>query len=509
MKYCLLKWFSIFCLIAGSSLEVFSHGYFQIKVVDEETGRGVPLVELKTVNQIRYYTDSNGIVAFYEPGLMGQEVFFSLSSHGYQYPKDGFGNRGVRLRPQENQEAVIKLKRANIAERLYRITGGGIYRNSVLTGESVPIKEPLLNGQVLGQDSAFAVPFNGAIYWFWGDTNRPQYPLGNFMTSGATAPIPSPPRVSPEQGINLNYFVNEKGFSKSMAPIKQSGLIWLDGLMTLPTAEGKEQMAAHYRHMESLGEQLEHGLVLYDTKIEEFKHYTQFDLEKSWQCPQAHPIEADESNDGYIYFPTPFPNVRVKADWEAVQDQSNYEAFTCLQAGESYQGANSKFDRDDGELHYLWKPNTDPIGPKQEQELIEAGLLQKENARFLPTDIEGNETVIMHTGSVHWNDFREKWILICVQFGGSSFLGEVWYAESDSLTGPWKTAQKIVSHDKYSFYNPVHHPFFDQQNGQIIYFEGTYTKMFSKTKVATPRYDYNQILYRLDLNKLDFSRLDN
>jgi len=33
---------------------------FRIQVVDDQTGRGVPLVELATVNQIRSYTDSNG-----------------------------------------------------------------------------------------------------------------------------------------------------------------------------------------------------------------------------------------------------------------------------------------------------------------------------------------------------------------------------------------------------------------------------------------------------------------
>lgn len=35
---------------------------FCIRVVDSETGRGVPLVELKTVNDIRYYTDSAGSI---------------------------------------------------------------------------------------------------------------------------------------------------------------------------------------------------------------------------------------------------------------------------------------------------------------------------------------------------------------------------------------------------------------------------------------------------------------
>ena len=57
---------------------------FTITVVDEATGRGVPLVELKTVHGVRYYTDSAGIVAFYEPGLMDQSVYFHVSSHGYE-----------------------------------------------------------------------------------------------------------------------------------------------------------------------------------------------------------------------------------------------------------------------------------------------------------------------------------------------------------------------------------------------------------------------------------------
>ena len=78
-------------------------------------------------------------------------------------------------------------------------------------------------------------------------------------------------------------------------------------------------------------------------------------------------------------------------------------------------------------------------------------------------------------------------------------LGEVWYSESDHLEGPWKTCVKIVTHQDYSFYNPRHHPYFDQEKGRLIYFEGTYTSMFSGAKRKTPRYDYNQIMYRLNL----------
>ena len=50
---------------------------FAIEVVDEQTVRGVPLVELTTTSGVTYVTDSAGLVAFDEPGLMNQRVFFT------------------------------------------------------------------------------------------------------------------------------------------------------------------------------------------------------------------------------------------------------------------------------------------------------------------------------------------------------------------------------------------------------------------------------------------------
>src|SRR5271170_2461598 len=87
---------------------------FRIHVVEEGTGRGVPLVELKTVNQIRYVTDSNGIVAFDEPGLFNRKVFFTVTSHGYEMEKDGFGFRGKAIEIKEGGSAQIVIRRLNI-----------------------------------------------------------------------------------------------------------------------------------------------------------------------------------------------------------------------------------------------------------------------------------------------------------------------------------------------------------------------------------------------------------
>ena len=236
----------VIALILGAGAGSDPREYFKIVVIDEQTGRGVPLVELKTVNGICQYTDSNGIAAFNEPGLMDRDVFFFVKSHGYEFPKDGFGMAGKSVHVVAGGGVTLRIKRVNIAERLYRITGGGIYRDSVLTDHPAPIQEPVLNGDVLGQDSVQNVVYKGTFYWFWGDTSWPKYPLGNFHMAGATSLLSAAGGLDPEIGVNLSYFVRENGFAKEMAPRPEPGPVWLDSFVTLPDETGQERMYAAY-----------------------------------------------------------------------------------------------------------------------------------------------------------------------------------------------------------------------------------------------------------------------
>ena len=85
-------------------------------------------------------------------------------------------------------------------------------------------------------------------------------------------------------------------------------------------------------------------------------------------------------------------------------------------------------------------------------------------------------------------------------FGKPSSFGELWYAEAENPLGPWGPAIKILSHENYTFYNPRIHPEFTEPDSPVLLFEGTYTMQFANKPAITPRYDYNQILYRLDLD---------
>ena len=463
--------------------------YFAITVVDDETGRGVPLVELTTTNHLRYYTDSSGVVAFYEPGLMGQDVFFHVKSHGYQYPKDGFGYSGLTLKPVEGGSAEIRLKRINIAERLYRITGEGIYADTILLGRKALIEQPLLNGLVVGQDSVLTEVYKGKVFWIWGDTDRPSYPLGNFQSSGAISLLPGKGGLDPEVGVDLTYFVDENGFSKEMAPIPGPGPCWLCGLVTL-TEGKKEKLFAAYAKVDTTMKAHERGIVEYNDAKDLFEPVAKMDLDAPI-FPTGHPFRVMDKGVEYIYFS---PVTRVRADAASFKDPSSYEAFTCLKPGSRI--AKPELDP----AGFGWKKNTPALFPQDEARLVKEGSLKPEDALFRIQDCDTGKPALMHGSSVSWNPYRKRWVMIMSEVFGTTFMGETWYLEADTPLGPWVYARKIVTHDHYTFYNPRHHPMFDKEGGRVIFFEGTYTNQFTDNKDPTPRYEYNQIMYKLDLS---------
>lgn len=426
--------------------------YFRIHVVDQETGRGVPMVFLTTTGNIVAITDSNGIVAWNEPGLMNRDVYFRIESPGYH-----FAGGGTTLHPTAGGRIEIKIQRLEIAERLYRITGQGIYRDSILTGYPAPIREPVLNAEVTGQDGGQMIPYRGKFFWVFGDTNRAGAPFGNFSTTSATSEFPGHGGLDPSVGVNLNYFRGPDGFVKAMCNWPVDGLKWLGGLFTVHDPSGNERLLAGYEVIGEHGDATESGLAVFNDQREEFDRLVTFSSPEPAVGPTGvPPFRVRSQGMEYFYFRSDarWPSVRVRADWKSVQDLQAYEVF-------------------DG----VWKPGA-TLPPKQNTWL----------------DMETGQPVDAVV-DVYWNEYRKRWIGIM-----QKNPGEVWYAEADTPTGPWVYATRVASNGNYFFYWPVQHPFFDQEGGRKIYFEGTYTDTFSGNPVITPRYNYNQLMYRLSLD---------
>jgi hypothetical protein len=426
----------------------------RIEVVDAENGWPVPLVELRTNHQLRFVTDNAGLIAFDAPELMGVETWFTIEGHGYGVKADGFGYRGLRLTPQPGEKLTVKVNRELPAKRLGRLTGGGLFAESQKLGGHTAWQE----SGILGCDSVQLAEHNGKLFWGWGDTTLPQYPLGLFHMLGATTDLKPLASFEPPLKLPFEYFRDANGRPRNTAEMPGPGPTWLSGYASLPDRDRVHHLVATYVKIKNMLTAYECGLCVWDEKSQNFKLHkklwTLSDAEpKQPLMPEGHPVLWKDDDGTYsLLFGDPFPRLKFKPTFAAWEDPSQWEA----------------------------------IAPQKE----------------VPT-ANGEESVTPHRGSIAWNNYRKRWVTVFTQmYGKPSSLGEIWYAEADSPFGPWKDAVKVVTHNNYTFYNPRLHPELTSTDSPILLFEGTYTATFADHAIPTPRYDYNQVMYRLDLDEL-------
>jgi len=424
----------------------------RIEVIERGSGWPVPLVILRTTGHVRFVTDNAGVIAIDEPDFMNREVFFHVEGHGYEVPRDGFGYRGVRLRLQPGKTFRIEVNRKIIAKRLGRITGAGMYAHSQKLGPFADWQE----SGVIGCDSVQSYAHRGRHFWLWGDTRLAHYPLGIFHASSATTKLKPLQTFEPPVQIAFDYFRDEQGRPRGVAKMPGRGPTWLSGYVSLPDQHGKQHLVATYSKIKKLLHVYETGLCVWNDESENFEKLKTLWTEskaaaKPPALPNGHPVFwNDQQGNRWVLFGNPLPTLRCRATFEAWQDPSQWE-------------------------------------PLQPQETLIAA--------------DSGQSIKPHSGSIAWNASRSRWVTVFLQwFGKPSAFGELWYAEAESPTGPWGLAVKILSHNNYTFYNPRIHPEFTPEDSPVLLFEGTYTKLFADKPQPTPRYDYNQILYRLDLD---------
>ncbi len=474
---------------------------FVIQVVDEATNRPVPLVEISTVHQVTHITDNHGITAWNEPELAGEEVFFQVKSHGYEIQADGFGFKGRKEKVVSGGRVQWKLKRSQIAERLYRITGAGRLAESQAAGLiSADDPNAITRSKVIGQDSVQMTPYKNELHWLWGDTSRLSYPLGNFHSPSARSSIPGPERWNPESSIPIRYFTDKTtGFAAETCRMKGDGPTWASAMTTVRDSDGNEKLVCWYAKIKPPLETYQRGVAVWNDQKNVFESLVTFGPQPIGPPDGSHDLKLSENGQEWIYFADPFPYCRVKATLADYSDPEKYEYWTCVKSGTKL--GMEAIDRDmAGKLQFQWRRKSKAWDQKIQQEWIEKKQIQLEECPIQLKSKTG-ESITTARGTVSWNKYRKKWLMVFGQiYGKPSLLGEIWIAESEDKLGPWKNAIKILTHDKYSFYNVAHHAELDSGDGRTIYLEGTYTTLFSGNEHPTPRYDYNQMLYRLDLS---------
>lgn len=425
----------------------------RIEIVDESNGWPVPLVELRTTHQVRFVSDNAGVIAMDAPELMGFETWFTVIGHGYEVPADGFGFRGIRLVPRGGERLTVKLKRRLPAKRLGRLTGGGLFAESQKLGERAEWQE----SRILGCDSVQSTLHRGRRFWAWGDTVLSRYPLGRFHMIGATTA--AAPWEKPEPPIRpvYDYFRDVDGIPRNIAELSGSGPTWISGLASLPDSSGQQRLVGTYVKIKPPLTVYEAGLCVWNDAEMSFQRHTVL-----WQVTEEQPapprmpdghavFQPDESGRPMVWFGDPFPQLRVPATFESWADPAAWERLEPQAVVMSDQG----------------------------------------------------RAVKPHRGSIAWNAYRRRWVSVFTELAGEgSQLGEIWYAEAEQPGGAWGPAVKVVSHEDYSFYNPRMHPDLSAADSSVLLFEGTYTHTFSGNREPTPRHDYNQVLYRLDLDEL-------
>jgi len=426
----------------------------RIQIVDDENSWPVPLVEVKTTHNVRLVTDNAGVIAFDLPELLNVAMWLSVEGHGYAVKKDGFGYAGVRVTPRPGETLTIKVERQLPAKRLGRITGGGLFAESQKLGDETDWKEQ----RILGCDSVQNVAHDGKLFWNWGDTTLANYPLGRFHMIGATTSLQPLESFKPPVRLRYNYMTADDGIPRNVAQMPGDGPTWLDGYVSLPDAAGRHHLGATYTKIRPPLAAYERGLCIWDDESRKFDKLKMLWTQSEEQpepppSPFGHPVVwTDAEGVKWLLFGDPFPTLKCRATFEDWSRPEKWEAVVP-------------------------QPSA--------------------------TTVDGTAQIEPHRGAIAWNEFRQKWVTIFTQkFGKSSALGELWYAEAESPLGPWTGAIHVVTHNHYTFYNPQLHPGFTPAGSPILLFEATYTHAFSSTPTPTPRYDYNQVLYRLDLDEL-------
>ena len=374
-------------------------------------------------------------IAFDEPGLMGRRVFFGVAAHGYEFAKDGFGIRGVVLEPKPGGSARLKIRRLNIAERLYRITGYGIYRD---LGPARPEAAGRRAAAQRRGDRPGRHPQRGlqgqALLVL--RRHRPARLRPGQLRHGRGHDRPArearPGRRDRPQVLHRPGWLRE-----AHGPDEGEGVVWLFGLAVLPDESGRERMIAYFHRRRGLGPCWRRASSPITTPRTSSRSSR---MSRSGR-PYSHrlPVPRPGPRGRVRQLHGPIPGPAGPGRLEELPGPRLVRGLHLPGPGTRYVDKDkARLERDgDGRLVWAWKRDTPPLGPKEQQGLIEAGKMRREESPFRLQDADGGKPIVLNNSSCFWNGYRKKYILIASEHLGATALGEVWYSEADRPEGPW------------------------------------------------------------------------
>jgi len=159
-----------------------------------------------------------------------------------------------------------------------------------------------------------------------------------------------------------------------------------------------------------------------------------------------------------------------------------YEIYSC------FRSANvDDLDRDsDVKLIWRWRKNATLPSREFEEWLACEGMLAENERLFHLATRDFDQAWTLHTASIAWNNYRERWVMMGLKVGNkSSHLNEVYDCEAENLMGPWASRIKRDNHQQYSFYNPRLQPMLDNDGGSNIYLKAHIRSCFQTQRTLT------------------------
>ena len=142
--------------------------------------------------------------------------------------------------------------------------------------------------------------------------------------------------LSPEVGVNLSYFLDDKGFARPTAPMPGEGPTWLSGLVVLNDRRGgASECSPYYAKIRKQLEVYEHGLVEFNPQTSDSRRSSSFPRRPRLprRLSERPSVPVPRPRRRVRLYAKPYPLIRVPADPEQLRDLRVVRGLHLPEAG--------------------------------------------------------------------------------------------------------------------------------------------------------------------------------